>query len=111
MLKYLGIIKEPNGRETLTDTTFELKFVEDNKLAEIKFQELTRFMNGYYSSLRPQTSFTWRLIYNFDSSITIRLKFNYPDMGWLNDRIKQERFNAALIHEFEDAYKEFFKYK
>ena len=104
MLKYLGIIREPNGRETLADTTFELKFVEDNKLSEIKFGELTRFMSGYYSSLRPQTSITWKLTYNFDSSITIRLKFHYPDMGWLNDRIKQERFNTTFIREFEDAY-------
>ncbi len=111
MLKYLGMFKEPECKEAPTASNFVVTFVEDDKLTEIKFVELKKFMDEYYGLPRPQTSITWKLTYKFDSTVLIRLKFQYPDMGWPNDKIRQERINDVLISEFEIIYKKFFKLK
>ena len=111
MLKYLGTLKEPNGRKTPTTTTFEVTFVEDKEITETEFAELTKFMDEYYGIPRPQTSITWRLTYNFDSTVIIRLKFEYLDIGWPNENIRQERYNEILIAEFEIVYKKFLEPK
>ncbi|MCE7698242.1 MAG: hypothetical protein K8E24_005200 [Methanobacterium paludis] len=110
MLKYLGLLKDPNNKKNST-TTFEVTFVEDKDITETEFAELTKFMGEYYGIPRPQTSITWRLTYNFDSTVIIRLKFQYLDMGWPNDKIRQEKLNEVLIAEFEIVYKKIFEPK
>lgn len=111
MLKYLGILKEQDGKEAPTSSNFVVTFVEEDKLTEIKFAELKKFMDEYYRLPRPQTSITWNLTYNFDSTVIIRLKFQYSDMGWPNDKIRQEKLNEVLISEFEIVYKKIFEPK
>ncbi|AEG18156.1 hypothetical protein [Methanobacterium paludis] len=111
MLKYLGLLKEPNGKKTSTTTTFEVTFVENKVIAETEFAELTKFMGEYYGIPRPQTSITWRLTYNSDSTVLIRLKFEYLDIGWPNENIRQDRYNEILVSEFEIVYKKFLEPK
>ena len=111
MLKYLGILKEPDGGNDPTASNFLVTFVEDGKVTEIEFAKLTKFMGEYYGLARPQISITWNLIYNFDSTVIIRLKFQYLDIEWPNDMIRQERLNEVLIAEFEIVYKKFFEPK
>ena len=111
MLKYLGILKEPDVKEAPTSSNFVVTFVEDEKLTEIKFAELKKFMDEYYGLPRPHTSITWKLTYNSDSTVIIRLKFQYSDMRWPNDKIRQERLNEVLISEFEIVYKKIFEPK
>ncbi|MCE7698021.1 MAG: hypothetical protein K8E24_004020, partial [Methanobacterium paludis] len=71
MLKYLGILKEPEGKEDPTASNFLVTFVEDDKVTEIEFAKLTKFMGEYYGLARPQISITWNLTYNFDSTVII----------------------------------------
>ncbi|MCE7698026.1 MAG: hypothetical protein K8E24_004045 [Methanobacterium paludis] len=111
MLKYLGITKELDDNPSPTTTTFQVTFVENDKVTEVKFAELTKFMGEYYGLERPQISITWNLTYNFDSTVLIRLKFQYLDIEWPNDMIRQERLNEVLIAEFEIVYKKFFEPK
>ena len=108
MLKYLGSTKEVDDSESPTTTTFQVTFVEDDKVTEVKFAELTKFMEGYYGVPRPHISVTWKLTYNSDSTVIIRLKFQYSDRGCPNDQIKDERLNEVLISEFEIVYQTFF---
>jgi hypothetical protein len=58
MLKYLGLLKDPNSKKTPTTMTFEVTFVEDKGINETEFAELTKFMGEYYGIPRPQTSIT-----------------------------------------------------
>ncbi|MCE7698241.1 MAG: hypothetical protein K8E24_005195 [Methanobacterium paludis] len=109
MLKYLGVTKELDDNESPTSTTFQVTFAEDDKVIEVKFAELTKFMEGYYGIPRPHISVTWKLTYNFDSTVTIRLKFQYSDTGCSNEDIKPEVLNEVLIAEFEIVYQNFFK--
>ena len=108
MLKYLGSTKEADDNESPTTTTFQVTFDEDDKVTEVKFAELTKFMERYYGVPRPHISVRWNLTYNSDSTVIIRLKFQHLDLRWLNDDIKQERINEVLIAEFEIVYQNFF---
>ena len=96
MLKYLGTLKNPNSNEIPSATTFHMKFVDDNKLTEIKIGELKEFMSEYHSSTCPETPITWNLKYNHDSSVKIQLKLHYPDIEWPNDKCTQEKIMMSF---------------
>ncbi len=108
MLTYLGTTKESDDNESPTIETFKVTFAEDDRVTEVEFVELTKFMEGYYGVPRPHIFVTWKLTYNFDSSVIIRLKFHYSDIGCQNDEIKHERLNEVLISKFEIVYQNFF---